>query len=92
MSLLFGQQGSLQRNDFVQSPAGPFLAKGNFMDPARNSSLGIEDRTRFRPSSFVAPRQIELMNGAFNVQGSTNYVEGAPPQQSRTAHGWFMSE
>lgn len=91
MSLLYGQQGSLQRNDFIQS-SGPFLAKGNFMDPARPSSLGVEDRTRFRPSSFVAPRQIELMQGAFNIQGVANYNGGAPPKQTQTQYGWYMSE
>jgi len=90
MSLLYGQQGSLKRQDFIQS-SGPFLAKGNYLDPARPSSLGVEDRTRFRPSSFVAPRQIELMQGAFNVQGTANYVDGVPPQQTKTAHGWYMS-
>lgn len=70
MSLLLGQQGSKTRQDYVQfSPAANVVTKGHFMDPNRPSSLGVEDRSRFRPQAYVAPRQIELMQGSFNVQG-----------------------
>ena len=89
MSLLIGQSGSKQRQDYVQS-RGPILAKGNFMDPERPSSLGVEDRSRFRPQSFVAPRNIELMQGAFTLPGATDIY--TPHQKPiKTTHGWYMS-
>lgn len=62
-------------------------ASGHFMDPNRPSSLGIEDRSRFRPQSYVAPRNIELMQGTFNVRG----MHDDPAPGSRSQHGWFMS-
>jgi hypothetical protein len=79
MSLLRGQFGDLPRQDYVQPSSGPFLSKGNFLDPERPSSLGIEDRSRYRPQSFVAPRDIELMQGAFTIPGYSNYT-GQPPK------------
>jgi hypothetical protein len=87
MSLLRGQYGSKQRNDYVQS-TGPFLAKGNYLDPNQPSALGMEDRSRFRPHSFVAPRDVELMQGALTTPGVANY--GDEPAV-KSSHGWFMS-
>ena len=88
MSLLIGQSGSRPRGDYVQS-SGPILAKGGFMDPERASSLGIEDRSRFRPQSFVASRDVELMNGAFTLPGAV--TTGPPVKPVKSAHGWYMS-
>jgi hypothetical protein len=89
MSLLRGQYGSKQRHDYVQSE-GPFLAKGNYLDPTQPSALGQEDRSRFRPQSFVAPRNVELMQGALTIPGIANYT-GVEEPQVKSAHGWFMS-
>ena len=72
MSALIGQMNSLNRQDYVQPSKGKFLAKGNYLAPDRPSALGADDRSRFRPQSFVAPQQIELMNGSFSIPGFTN--------------------
>ena len=74
MSLLYGQMGSLSRQDYVQPSSGPFLAQGNYLSPDRPSALGADDRSRYRPQSFVAPRQIELMQGSFTTPGVYNWV------------------
>ena len=80
MPLLIGQSGSEQRQ----------LAKGDFMDLERPSPLGVEDRSRFRPQSFVAPRNIELMQGTFTLPGAADIPM---PQQNpvKTQYGWYMS-
>ena len=90
MSLLHGQFGSKPRDDYVPT-SGEFRSKGDFMDPNRPASLGVEDRSRFRPQSFVAPRQIELMQGAFTTPGVANYT-GETQTLPKSPHGWFMSE
>lgn len=92
MSLLIGQSGSKQRGDYIPSTGPSFAAKGNFMDPERPSSLGIEDRSRFRPQSFVAPRNIGLMQGAFNIPGASDIPSPSPQKPIKSAHGWYMSE
>jgi hypothetical protein len=89
MSLLRGQHGSQERHDFVPS-TGQFASKGNYLDPNQPSALGVEDRSRFRPQSFVAPRQVELMQGALTTPGAANYT-GREEPQVRAAGGWFMS-
>lgn len=89
MSLLLGQHGSKKREDYVQS-AGPFLAKGNYLDPNQPSALGVEDQSRFRPHSFVAPRDVELMQGALTTPGVSNYT-GVDEPRVKSGHGWFMS-
>lgn len=70
MSLLLGQSGSLQRDDFVQPPLqslGPnIVAKGSFLQPGPYGSVSIDDRSRFRNTSFVPPQSIELMTGFMN--------------------------
>lgn len=90
MSLLRGHHGSTQRHDYVQS-SGPFLAKGNYLDPDQPSALGVEDRSRFRPQAFVAPRDVELMQGALTIPGVSNYT-GVHEPQTKSPHGWFMSQ
>lgn len=67
MSLLLGQYGSLQRDDFVQPPlqsAGPnIVAKGSYLQPGPYASVSVDDRSRFRNTAFVPPVSIELMTG-----------------------------
>jgi hypothetical protein len=54
--------------------SGEFRAQGNFLDPERPGALGIEDASRFRPQSYVAPRDVELMQGSFSIPGAENYT------------------
>ena len=87
MSLLRGQHGSKQE---AYVSADPLFAQGNFMDPNRPSALGVEDRSRFRPQAYVAPRNVELMQGALTTPGVANYT-GIDEPQVQSGHGWFMS-
>lgn len=72
MSLLRGQAGSIPTRN-IQT-IGQFQNVGNFLDPERPGALGIEDASRFRPQSYVAPRGIELMQGSFTVPGVDGYT------------------
>ena len=67
MSLLLGQSGSLSRQDFVQPPlqsSGPnIVAYGSFLQPGPYGSLSIDDRSRFRNTSYTPPLSIDLMPG-----------------------------
>lgn len=67
MSLLLGQYGSLERQDFVQPSlhsAGPnIVAKGSYLQPGPYASVSVDDRSRFRNTSFVPPVSVELMTG-----------------------------
>lgn len=67
MSLLLGQYGSLERQDFVQPPlqsSGPnIVAQGSYLQPGPYASVSVDDRSRFRNTSFVPPVSIELMTG-----------------------------
>jgi hypothetical protein len=68
--------------------ADPLMTSGNYLDPARPGALGMEDHSRFRPHSFVAPHDVELMQGTATVPGVGNH--GHPPPVA-SPHGWFMS-
>lgn len=67
MSLLLGQYGSLSRGDFVQpslQSSGPnIVAYGSFLQPGPYGSLSIDDRSRFRNTSYTPPVSIDLMPG-----------------------------
>ncbi len=79
MSQLIGAYGSIEpqlnRNyDTVAPGKTPNIVPyGNFLGQGV-ASVSIDDPSRFRPTAFVLPRQIELMTGFFNTQGiaSTN--------------------
>jgi hypothetical protein len=93
MSLLLGQSGSLERDDFVQPPLqtlGPnIVAKGSFLQPGPYGSVSIDDRSRFRNTSFVPPQSIELMTGFMNYGFYTgnpnNNDSNAMPRQTYIA-------
>jgi len=70
--------------------ASATFQQGAFMDPTKPSSLAVEDRSRFRPESFVTPREIQLMQGTFTLSGSSDIPTQKPPV--RAAAGWYMSE
>jgi hypothetical protein len=92
MSFLIGQAGSKARGDHTPFSGTPGVAtKGNFMDPERPSALGVEDASRFRPQAVVAPRNVELMAGTFNLAGAADTPSHAKPPL-KTPHGWYMSE
>lgn len=84
MSLQIGQYGSQLRRDYVQPPVTPasggIISMGAYLEPdSPVTSLAIEDPSRFRPGTFVAPTAIELMHGFLDYQFyDTN------PQQSDT--------
>lgn len=70
MSLLIGQSGSMLRSDYVQPPVIPgnnnatIVSKGAYLQSGgAYTSLAPDDASRFRPTSFVAPTQIDLMQG-----------------------------
>lgn len=85
MSSLIGAYGSNDRasplvNRFAATsgrgnPPG-IISNGNFLGEGL-SSIAIDDPSRFRPTGYVLPRQIELMNGFFNISGepSTTFEE-----------------
>lgn len=81
MSLLLGQSGSLERDDFVQPPyqsQGPnIVAKGSYLQPGPYASVSIDDRSRFRNTSFVPPVSIELMQGFLTYASYTPNPNGA---------------
>lgn len=89
MSLLRGQHGSQSRQDSV--PTTGEFANGNFLNPDGPGSLGVEERTRFRPQSYVAPREISLMQGSFTIPGVDSYT-GEQEHRVKTSNGWFMSD
>lgn len=71
MSQLFGAYGSQLRQDYVQPPVKPgvtqIVAKGAFLQPGSGvASLDPADSSRYRPGTYVAPTQIELMGGYFD--------------------------
>ena len=82
MSLLRGQAGSVHPQR--PQPSGQFQTKGNFLDPDRPGALGIEDASRFRPQSYVAPRGVELMQGSFTIPGAENYAGDITDKKSST--------
>lgn len=61
----------------------------SFMDPDHPSSLDVENHSRFRPESFVAPVDIELMQGTFTMPGANNIL--TPQTQMKSRYGWYMS-
>jgi len=72
MSQLMGASGSLSMQTYVQpasalGPAPGIIAMGNYLGPGA-ASLGVDDPSRQRSTAYVLPRQIELMEGFFNVQ------------------------
>ena len=89
MSQFIGQYGSLL-TDSYQQPEGakqPLArAYGNYLG-AHVPSLGADDPSRQRPTAYVLPRQIELLNGFFTEQPQ-NTEYGFDPTQSNVA---FMS-
>lgn len=93
MSLLLGQSGSLLRDDFVQPPLqslGPnIVAKGSFLQAGPYGSVSIDDRSRFRNTSYVPPQSIELMTGFMNYgfyTGNPNsYDANSMPRQTYIA-------
>jgi hypothetical protein len=53
----------------------PFIFKNNkSTDPQAQPLLSDtptpDDRSRFRPQSFVAPTNVELLKGSFTLQGA----------------------
>jgi hypothetical protein len=71
MSQLIGASGSLLRGDFVQptlttTEGGTIVSMGSYLEPGPYASLSIDDRSRFRSTSFVPPQSIELMHGFFD--------------------------
>ncbi len=84
------QNETNQRQNYATSSSS-IVASGNFMDPERPSSLGVEDRSRFRPLSFVAPQNIELMQGAFTLPGA-NDIPTPQARPVKSQYGWYMSE
>lgn len=85
MSLQIGQYGSLLRDDYVQPPVRAhnpntnFVSLGAYLQPGPYASLSLEDPSRFRPGTFVAPTQIELMQGFMDTP-----FQNADPVQSDT--------
>ena len=68
----YGSQDPRSNNKFAAMAPGKtpnVVAYGNFLGPGV-ASLGIDDPSRFRPTAYVLPRQIELMTGFFNMQSS----------------------
>lgn len=52
------------------------------------NALHVDDRERFKPSSFIAARDIELLQGTFDIPGAdTLNVPSNKPVKS--AYGWF---
>lgn len=64
--MLIGQAGSQSRRDYTQPELRPtgqtIVSKGYYLQPGRIASLSPEDLSRFRPTSYVPPVQIDLMN------------------------------
>ncbi|MCH9715587.1 MAG: hypothetical protein K0U52_00665 [Gammaproteobacteria bacterium] len=88
MSQLIGASGSMPTQTYVQptvtlgaSRNGNMLAQGNYLGPGP-SSVNAEDIARHRPTSYVLPRQIELMQGFFNM-GS--YTSTSHPSENTTS-------
>lgn len=85
MSLQIGQYGSLTRADYVQpavrrgDPNNNFVALGAYLQAGPYASLSPEDPSRFRPNTYVAPTQIELMQGFMDTA-----FQNANPYQSDT--------
>lgn len=84
MSLQIGQYGSQLRRDYVQPPvtraSGGIVSMGAYLDPTGPvTSLAVEDPSRFRPGTYVAPTSIELMHGFMDYE-----FYNANPQQSDT--------
>ena len=79
MSQLIGAYGSIDpqsnRNFATMAPwkTPNIVPYGNFLGQGV-ASVNIDDLSRFRPTAYVLPRQIELMTGFFNMQSnpSTN--------------------
>ncbi len=91
MSLLLGQYGSLQRQDFVQPPlqqAGTnIVAQGSYLQPGAYASVSVDDRSRFRNTSFVPPVSIELMTGFMDYGFyNTNSNLSAPAIMPQTTY------
>ncbi len=66
MSQFIGHYGS-RLTDSYQQPSGPHplaLAYGNYLGDGV-PSLGADDPSRQRPTAYVLPRQIELLDGVF---------------------------
>ncbi len=61
--------------------SGNMLAQGNYLGPGP-SSVNAEDIARHRPTSYVLPRQIELMGGFFNV---ASYTSTSNPSENTTS-------
>lgn len=86
MSQLVGQYGSVLPNTYVQPMQGvgpndrPPLASayGNFLGSGV-PSLGADDPARQRPTAYVLPRQIELMEGFFDHDYNGVAEVGAQP-------------
>lgn len=64
--MIIGQAGSQPRRDYTQPELRPtgqtIVSKGYYLQPGRIASLSPDDASRFRPTSFVPPVQIALMN------------------------------
>ena len=64
--MLIGQAGSQPRRDYTQAEARPtgqtIVSKGYYLQPGRFASLSPDDASRFRPTAYVPPVQIDLMN------------------------------
>lgn len=79
MALLIGQSGSMLRSDYVQPPVirgnnnADIVSKGAFLQSGgAYTSLSPDDASRFRPTSFVAPTQIDLMQGFMDTPFYSN--------------------
>ena len=67
--------------------AASFAARGNYMDPSGSGSLGVDDPSRFRSTSVVPPKQVELMQGSLTLQGANSM----PSLMVRTPAGFYTS-
>lgn len=64
---------------FSGSSNAGLIAKGAYLQPGPYASLGVEDPSRFRNTAYVAPTQIELMQGFMDMP-----FQNANPLQSDT--------
>ena len=55
------------QNGFNKSSGSSLISLGAFLQPGPYASLSPEDPSRFRPTSYVAPTEIELMQGFLDM-------------------------
>ena len=56
-----------QQDGFSKSAGSSLISLGAFLQPGPYASLSPEDPSRFRPTSYVAPTEIELMHGFLDM-------------------------